>query len=73
MPTPLLREMPPSPTGHDSGAQCSQITNLPAGYAYSHASLPCTEFFTLDASAQHSQQHTDFDPDMLTDKGTSTG
>jgi len=30
-------------------------------------------FFTLDASAQDSQHNTDFDPDMLTDEGTSTG
>jgi len=50
-----------------------QIVNLPAGYAYSHTSPPCAEFVTLDASAQDSQHDTDFDPDMLTDEGTSTG
>jgi len=65
--------MPPAPTGNSSGAQQAQIVNLPAGYAYSHTSLPCAEFLTLDASAQDSHHDTDFDPDMLTDEGTSTG
>jgi len=40
---------------------------------YSYTSLPCIEFFTLDAYAQDSQHHTDFDPDMLTDEELSTG
>jgi len=35
-PTPPLPETPPAPTGNKSGAQCSQIVNLPARYAYSH-------------------------------------
>jgi len=69
---PLLPGMQPSPTGNDAGAQHSQIINLPARYMYSHATLPCAEFFTLDAYAQDSQQDTDCDPDMLTDEGTST-
>jgi len=71
--TPSLPETPPAPTGHNSGAQHSQIINLPAGCVYSHTSLPWAEFVTLDASAQGSQQDTDVDPDMLTDEGTSTG
>jgi len=40
---------------------------------YSHTSVACAEFLTLDASALDSQHITDFDPDMLTDDGTSTG
>jgi len=71
--TPPLPETPPTQTGNSSGAQRAQIINLPAGYAYSPTSPPCAEFFTLDASAQDSQHNTDFDPDMLTDEGTSTG
>jgi len=39
----------------------------------SHTALPCAKFFNLDASAQDSQHDTDFNPDMLTDEGTSTG
>ena len=70
---PPLPETPPAPTGNSSRAQQAQIVNLPARYAYSHRSLPWAEFFTLDACAQDSQHDTDFDPDMLTDEGTSTG
>jgi len=39
---------------------------------YSHSSLPCAELYTLDVYAQESQHDTDFDPDILTDKETST-
>jgi len=65
--------MPPAPTSNKSRAQSSQINNLPAGYVYSHTLVPCAEFFTFNAYAQDSQHDTDFDPDMLTDEGTSTG
>jgi len=44
-----------------------------AGYAYSHTSLTCAEFCTPDAYAQENQHNTDFDPDMLSNEGTSTG
>jgi len=64
---------PPAPTGNTSRAQCSQIVNLPASYTYSHTALSGVEFFDRDVSAQDSQHDTDFDPDMLTDEGTSTG
>jgi len=70
---PPLPETPPTPTADNSRAQCFQIVNLPARYAYSQKSHPCFEFFTLYASVHDSQQDTDFDPDMLTDEGTSTG
>jgi len=49
------------------------MVNLPAGYAYPHTPLPCAEYCTLNGFAQESQHDTDFDPDMLTDEGTSTG
>jgi hypothetical protein len=58
---------PTTPTSNNSRAQLSEITNLLAGYVYSHTSFSCAEFFTLDVSAQDSQHNTDFDPDMLTD------
>jgi len=63
--TPPLPGMPPAPTGNISGVQPSQMVNLPAGYTYSNAALPCTESFD-DEETEHD---TDFDPDMLTDEG----
>jgi hypothetical protein len=70
---PPLAKSIPAPTSNTSGARYSQIVNLPAIQAASQTSLACAESFTLDASAQHSQHDTDFDPDMLTDETTSTG
>jgi len=60
-------------TGNTSGAQRLEIINSPAGYAYSHTSLPGAESFTIDISAQDSEHDPAFDPDMLPDEGTSTG
>ena len=70
---PPLPGMPRAPPGNVARAQCSEIINLLAGYMYAHTCSPSPEFFTLDAYAQDSQHDTDFDPDMLTDDGTSTG
>jgi len=72
-PTPPLPGTPPASTRNTFSAQCFEIINLPARYAYSHQSLPCAEFFTLDTSGQDSEHDTDFDLDMLPDKRTSTG
>jgi len=72
-PTPPLPRSAPCQTSNKWGAEHSKNLNLPAGYAYSHTSPHCAEFFTLDASAQDSQDDPEFDPDMLTDEGTSTG
>jgi len=57
---------PPAPIGNTSGAQPSEIVNLPARCMYSHTALPCAEFFEDDEDTKHD---TDFDPDMLTDDG----
>ena len=65
-PTPPPAGTPPAPPGNTSGALPSEIVNLPAGYTYSHAALPCAEFFEDDEDTEH---NTDFDPDMLTDDG----
>jgi len=72
-PTPPLPRTPLASTGNISGAQRLERINLPAGFTYSHTSLPCAESFTLNASAQESEHDTDSDPDMLPDEGTSTG
>jgi hypothetical protein len=50
-----------------------EIAHLLARYSYSHTSLPTAESFTPDASRQDSEYDTDFDRDMLSDDGTSTG
>jgi hypothetical protein len=65
-PTPPPPGTPHALTGNTSGAQPSEIVNLPAGYTYSHTALPCAEFFEVDEDTEHD---TDCDPDMLTDDG----
>jgi len=69
-PTPVLTTpapcTPAAPTGDNSGAQLSEIVNLPAGYTHPHTALPCAEFFDED---EDTQQDTDFGPDMLTNEG----
>jgi hypothetical protein len=65
-PTPPVPGMPPAPTGNTSGAQPSEIINMPAGYTYSHTARFCAECFDYDEETEHD---TDFDPDMLTDEG----
>jgi hypothetical protein len=65
-PTPPPPVRPPSPTVNTSGAQPSEIVNLPAGCTYSHAALPCAESFEDDEDTEHD---TNFDPDLLTDEG----
>jgi hypothetical protein len=42
-------------------------------YILLHTSLPWSELFTLEPDALDCQHDIDFDPDMLTDDGTSTG
>jgi len=63
-PTPPPPGTPSAPTSNTSGAQPSEIVNLPAGYTHSHAALHIGEFFEDDEDIEHD---TDSDPDMLTD------
>jgi hypothetical protein len=65
-PTPPPPGTPPAPSGNTSGAQLSDIVNLPARYTYSHTALSWVEFFEDD---EDTELATDFDPDMLTDDG----
>jgi len=65
-PTPPPPGTPPAPTGNTSGAQTSEIVNLPAGYTYSHTALPGAEILGDDEDTEHD---TDSYPDMLTDHG----
>jgi len=72
-PTPSMPEWPPAPPGDSEEAQRSQIDNLPPRYVYSYAPLPLAQFFNLDAYGRDSQNDTDYNQEMLTDEGTSTG
>jgi hypothetical protein len=64
---------PQASTSNTCGVQPLEIINLLAGYPYSHTSLPCVQSFALNASAQDSQDDTDFDTNLLTDEETATG
>jgi len=72
-PTLPLPGMLPVPPTENQGAQSSQIDNFLPRYVYSHAPLPSARFFNLYAYAQDNQHDKDFNPDMLTDDGISTG
>jgi len=72
-PTPHPSKTPPIPTGNYEGVQLSEIEGVPPGYVYIHTPLPSAQFFNLDAYAKDCKHDKDFNPDMLTDEGTSTG
>jgi len=72
-PTPHPPEMPPVPPGNNEAAHVSEIGGVPPGYVYIHTPLPSAQFFNLDAYAKDRKRDKDFNPDLLTDKGTSTG
>jgi len=71
--TPPLPGTPPAPTSENDWAHRSKIDNLPPSHEYSHTPLPSLQFFSLDAYAPDIQHDIDYNPDMLTDQGTSNG
>jgi len=50
-----------------------RIDNLPPEYESSLTPPPSAHFFNIDTYAQNSQYDKDFNPDLLTEEGTSTG
>jgi len=72
-PTPPLHKTQAAPPSDNEGSERSQINNLPLGYVYSHAPLSSTQWFNCDAYHNDCQHIADYNPDMLTDEGTSTG
>jgi hypothetical protein len=52
-PTPPPPVTPPAPIGNASGSQPADIVYFPAGYMYSHTTLPCAEFFEDDEDTEH--------------------
>ena len=76
-PTPELRPhppgMPPVPPGDNEAAHVSEIDGVPPGYVNIHNHLPSSQFFNHDAYAKDHKRNQVFNPDLLTEKGTSTG
>jgi len=72
-PTPHPPGMPPVPPGGNEGAHQSEIERVPPGYVYIHIPLPSARFFNLDVFVKDRKHDKDFNPDLLTDKGISTG
>jgi len=72
-PTTQLPETPHVPPANEEATHLSEIEGVPPGYVYIHAPLPRAEFLNDDASAKDHKREKDFDPDLLTDDGTSTG
>jgi len=72
-PMPPPPEMPLVPPGNNEAAQVSEIEGVPPGYVYIHTPLSRAQFFNHDAYAKDCKRDKDVNPDLLTDKGTSTG
>jgi len=76
-PTPELTPNPPgtplAPPDNSEAAHVSEIDGVPPGHVYIHTPLPSTQFLNLDAYAKDRKCDKDFNPDLLTDEGTSTG
>jgi len=61
------------PPGDTKAAQVSEIDGVPPGYVCIHPPLPSAQFFNHDAYAKDGKHNEDFNPELLTDEGTSTG
>ena len=68
-----LPSMPPMSPGHNERVQSFQANNLSLGYLYTHTPYPSAQFVNRDACAQNSHHGKDFNHDMLTNEGASTG
>jgi len=70
---PQTPSVPPVPPGDIEGAHSVEIGGVLPGYVYMHPSPPNAQFFNYDAYAKDCKCDQDCIPDLLTDKGTSTG
>jgi len=61
------------PPSNNQGSHASKIEGLPPGYVYIHIPVPGIKFFNHDTYPENRKQNKDFDPDLLTDEGPSTG
>jgi len=69
--TRVVADAPVSPS-YNEAAHLSEIEGVPPGYVYILTPLPSAQFFNLDAYAKDRKRDKDFNPDLLTDEGTST-
>jgi hypothetical protein len=83
-PPDLLRQATPDPMPHpprtsslppggNLGGHTSEIEVVPPCYLYIHNALHCAELFNHDESPKDRNRDRHFNPDMLTDEGSSTG
>jgi len=72
-PMPHPPHAPLVPPVINDEAHISEIEGVPPGYMYIHTPFPSSKFLHLDAYAKDLKHDKDFDPDLLTDEGTSTG
>jgi len=72
-PTPPPPKLAPVPPGDNEGAHVTEIQGVPPGYVYIHTPLPCAQFLNLEAYAKDCKRDEDFNPNLLTNEGTSTG
>jgi len=72
-PMPHPPATPPVLPGYNEAAQISGIDGVPPRYVSIHTPLPSAQFVNLDAYATHHKRDKDFNPDLLTDDGTSAG
>jgi len=65
--------MPPVPPGDNEAAPVFEMEDVLLRYVYVSNSLPSTHSFNHDAYAKDRKGNTEINPDLLTDKRTSTG
>jgi len=72
-PTPHPPKTTPVPPGNNGATHVTEIEGVLPRYGYLHTPHPSAQSFNLDAYAKDRKRDKDFDPDLLTDEGTSTG
>jgi len=72
-PAPLRPGTPPVLPDDSERTQCSKTEGVPLGYVYIHTPLHSDGFLNHNPYAKDRMGDTDCIPDLLTDKGPSTG
>jgi len=72
-PVPPRPGAPPAPPDDSERTQSSETEGVPPGYVYIHTPLRSARFINLDPYANDYMRNNDFNPDLLTDEGLSTG
>jgi len=64
---------PPVPHSNNEATHISEIEGQPPRYVYIQSPVPSAQFLNFDAYAKDRKRDKDCNPDLLGDKGTSTG